>query len=174
MARPSSHSSSTLEWSLRTGVAHDALLLAAIDSEASAYPWRESQFTPSTEAPCEDIGEVSRQNLVVAESVDSLIGFVVFSKVFDEGEVLNIAVRPSSQGLGIARSLLSATLEVLQSAGVKRCLLEVRESNIAARRLYESFEFHIDGVRKNYYPTNIGRENALLMSKSLLESGMPL
>ena len=49
----------------------------------------------------------------------------------------------------------------------RRCLLEVRRSNKAARRLYQGSGFALDGVRKNYYPKAGGREDALLMSREL-------
>ncbi|MCZ6831549.1 MAG: hypothetical protein O7F73_18545, partial [Gammaproteobacteria bacterium] len=48
-----------------------------------------------------------------------------------------------------------------------RCLLEVRCSNGGAIALYRKHGFTEDGVRKNYYPTDGGREDALLMSLNL-------
>jgi ribosomal-protein-alanine N-acetyltransferase len=46
-------------------------------------------------------------------------------------------------------------------------MLEVRESNVAARALYENNGFVIDGVRPQYYKMQQGREDALLMSRRL-------
>ncbi len=158
-----------MNWALRAGVIGDASFLAAIDDAASAYPWRESQFTFSNSGTGGSAGSVSLQDFIVAHNADSPIGFVAYSMVLDEGEILNIAVHPSYQGLGVARSILGLTLANFQSAGAKRVLLEVRKSNGAARSLYESFEFQVDGTRKSYYRAGTGREDALLMSKSFLE-----
>jgi ribosomal-protein-alanine N-acetyltransferase len=58
-------------------------------------------------------------------------------------------------------------MALAKQQGVRRCLLEVRESNTAARGLYETLSFQLDGIRKNYYPTTTGREDALLMSRQL-------
>jgi len=147
----------------------DAGLLAAIDAAASTCPWRESQFAFTDQHSSDSRGTEFAQKVIVAQGDTSLCGFIAFSRVLDEGEILNVAVHPECQGEGVARSLLTAALASMQSAGVKRCLLEVRESNRAARSLYRSFDFQLDGVRKKYYPTNTGREDALLMSKLLLE-----
>ena len=169
MARLTSYSLRNLSWALRKGITEDARILAAIDDAASAHPWRESQFALSNTGTDGGSGNVSLQNLVVAHKENSLIGFLAYSMVLDEAEILNIAVHPNYQGLGVACSLLNAALTGFRSAGVKRCLLEVRESNAPARSLYENLEFQVDGVRKNYYPSGTGREDALLMSKLLLE-----
>ena len=59
------------------------------------------------------------------------------------------------------------SLQQMLSLGVQRCLLEVRETNLAARALYAKLDFQLDGQRKNYYPAQNGRENALLMSRQL-------
>ncbi len=68
----------------------------------------------------------------------------------------------------MARTLLGEVLGIFASTGASRALLEVRASNTAAQCLYASFGFELDGVRKNYYPSNGAREDALLMSKPLI------
>jgi len=101
----------------------------------------------------------------------------VYSKVLDEAEILNIAVHPAYQGRGMARNLVLQVIQQLKNEAVERCLLEVRASNTTARGLYDSLGFKPDGVRKNYYRAGDGREDAVLMSKSLLEPSekrMPL
>ncbi len=66
-------------------------------------------------------------------------------KIYEgEFELLNIAVAPSHRGRGHARALLAE-----MPAG--RLFLEVRESNQAARALYESVGFRVTGKRKGYY-----------------------
>jgi len=91
----------------------------------------------------------------------------VFSQVFDEGSIHNIAVAHADHRKGLGRLLLEAAVAEMVRSDARRCLLEVRRSNKAARRLYEDNGFALDGVRKNYYPKAGGREDALLMSREL-------
>jgi [ribosomal protein S18]-alanine N-acetyltransferase len=83
--------------------------------------------------------------VIVAEDGESLAGFVVWRRSApDEIEVLNIAVVPAFRRRGIAKALLDR----LPKAEV---FLEVRESNLAARRLYHAAGFHEAGLRRGYY-----------------------
>ena len=154
---------------LRGAEPRDAGDIATIDAAASAYPWSETQLT----AACIDVSPASSnafsEHVLLLESAAETCGFAVYSLVLDEGSILNIALHPSQQGQGGARTLLQGVLALLRESGTQRCLLEVRASNIAARGLYDSAGFQLDGIRKNYYPTTNGREDALLMSKSLIQ-----
>lgn len=94
-------------------------------------------------------------------------GFVVMARVLDEATIYSIAVDPPQQRKGLGQLLLTAALERAEQAGATRCLLEVRQSNNAARKLYKRNGFYLDGVRKGYYPAADGREDALLLSKLL-------
>ena len=69
----------------------------------------------------------------------------------DEGEILNLGVAPAHRRCGVGRALAIATLEQLSAAGVRQVFLEVRESNVAARRLYEALGFREVGRRDGYY-----------------------
>jgi polysaccharide biosynthesis protein PslH len=84
-----------------------------------------------------------------------IAGFVVSRRVAeDEREILNVAVHPEFRRLGIATQLLQA--ETARCPGTH--FLEVRESNSAAQRLYESLGFEVGGSRPGYYenPTEAG------------------
>ena len=84
----------------------------------------------------------------VAVLEGKLAGFVVSRQVADkEREILNIAVHPDFRRLGIATELLRA--EITRWPGAH--FLEVRESNAAARRLYERLGFEAVGTRPGYY-----------------------
>ena len=151
-----------MNWELREAVAADATQLAAIDASASAYPWPESRFAPACAYAAS-----ARERVLLLELDAQVSGFVVYSRVLDEGSIHNIAVHPSRQGQGAARGLMQGAFELLGKSGAKRCLLEVRASNAAARGLYRGLGFQVDCVRKNYYPAATGREDALLMSREL-------
>ena len=136
----------------------DLAAVCAIEAAAAEVPWRIQQFQSSLEAGnhC--------SALVVDETV---VGFSLFSLVLDEASLLNIAVSPSLQGRGYGRALLLAGLRAMASRGAKQCFLEVRVSNHSAQSLYRSLGFEVVGQRKNYYPARVGREDALVMSRSL-------
>jgi len=148
--------------SLRRAGPADVAALAAIDGMVNASPWRPGQF----EAAC-DSSPGTRESALVAQHNAQVCGFIVFSQVLDEGCIHNLAIHPLWQRVGLARALVGAALDTMQRDGAGRCLLEVRESNAAARGLYEALGFALDGRRKNYYPAANEREDALLMSIKL-------
>ena len=84
----------------------------------------------------------------VALHAGAVAGFVVSRQVGDmEREILNIVVHPDFRRLGIATQLLRS--EIMRSPGAH--FLEVRESNLAARSLYERLGFQAVGTRPGYY-----------------------
>lgn len=95
---------------------------------------------------------------------DPIQGYALFSTLLDEAELLQIAIDPGCQGRGLAAELLRFAMVRLAQEGVSRLMLEVRSSNHRAIRLYQRLGFEQDGVRKDYYPTATGREDAVLMS----------
>lgn len=84
-------------------------------------------------------------------------GWMLFG---EEAHILTIAVRPELRGQGIGRWLLLHLLAEARAEGCASVLLEVRPSNQAAIRLYESLGFGIIGRRKRYYPD---KEDALVL-----------
>ncbi len=99
---------------------------------------------------------------------EGLVGFAFVSSVFDEAELYQIAILANVQGRGIATGLLHELVTQLQGLSIIRLMLEVRESNVAAVKLYESFGFVLDGRRKGYYTLAQGREDALLYSYQII------
>ena len=84
-------------------------------------------------------------NCLVAEADGVVVGFLVWhATAWDEAEVLNLAVLPELRRRGIA-------LELLRNLSSKVVLLEVRESNQAARSLYRAAGFQECGTRPKYY-----------------------
>ena len=78
-------------------------------------------------------------------------GFVVAHRIGSECEIENIVVSPGSQRRGFGNILLRELLNRVQQTGCRAVFLEVRESNRAARRLYEKLDFLEVGRRVNYY-----------------------
>ncbi|MCL7721364.1 ribosomal protein S18-alanine N-acetyltransferase [Actinobacillus pleuropneumoniae] len=103
-------------------------------------------------------------NLKLTEQ-DQIVAFAICQTVLDEATLFNIAVDPNFQAKGYGKRLLPALIERLREQGILTLWLEVRESNLAAQKLYDSLGFNEVTIRKNYYPTPSGeRENAIVMA----------
>lgn len=139
----------------------DADLDEVMDIEARAYafPWSRDIFRD-----CVRIGYHCR---VLLED-QRVNGYGIMSVAAEEGHILNLCIRPTRQGQGLARLLLDALMATARDNGARTLFLEVRPSNEPARRLYARAGFCELGVRRGYYPASQGRENALIMAIDLL------
>lgn len=81
-----------------------------------------------------------------------IVGFIVARCLSDEWEIENVVVEEEHRKRGVGSSLVRGLLVEAGKAGVASVILEVRESNLPALRLYESIGFKLEGRRKNYYP----------------------
>ena len=104
----------------------------------------------------------------VAEEAGEIAGYAFFRTCLPESELLHLVVTPAKRRRGIARVLLQRALADLAVKGCSCCLLEVRESNGAARKLYAAMGFTPVGRRKKYYRHPI--EDALLLHRELMET----
>ncbi len=106
----------------------------------------------------------------VAKISGETAAYVIGKKIAPEGEIYRLATHPRYRMMGYAKELLNFVLEKEGALGVSELYLEVRESNIAARKLYASCGFSEISVRKNYY--NNPRENGICMhTKTKAEDG---
>jgi len=113
--------------------------------------------------------QVSHYHGWVLEILGKIQGYLFLSVVAGEVHILNICVHPDLQGKGWGRELLQRTFDLAANEyQANMCFLEVRPSNTVALSLYESEGFNEIGMRKNYYPTTNGREDALVMAKSII------
>lgn len=136
--------------------ASDVAVVAEIENLVQSHPWTKKQFEDS----------VNTYQVTVIEQQEQVVGFCILQPVLDEANLLLMAVHPSQQGKGMGYQLLEASLAMLKNDPVQ-VFLEVRESNIAAIKLYEKSDFHQIDMRKNYYPQADGsREHAIIMVKA--------
>ncbi|MBR5453387.1 MAG: ribosomal protein S18-alanine N-acetyltransferase [Clostridia bacterium] len=82
---------------------------------------------------------------------NNTVGYVVLYCMYDEAEILNVAVAPTARRHGIASQLITAAVEEGEKRGASAFFLEVRASNEPAIALYKKFGFSPIGVRKKYY-----------------------
>lgn len=95
-------------------------------------------------------------------------GFVLARYLFEEAEILTIAVNPTSQGKGIAKELMAAAQKYASDKGAEKMFLEVAADNRAARSLYHKLGYEELSVRKGYYRRVGGKRiDAHNMSKTL-------
>jgi ribosomal-protein-alanine N-acetyltransferase len=132
----------------------------AVELRAYEFPWAESSF--------DDCLRVGYSAWVLLDENDAVLGYVIASLAAGEAQVLNICVDPPHRRQGLARQLLDHLLTIARAADCEIVILEVRESNVAAIALYESFGFARIGLRKNYYRAADGvGEHAWVLSLNL-------
>lgn len=93
-----------------------------------------------------------------------IVGFAFVQKILDEAHLLDIVIDPVQRGHGLGRYFLRELIEREFCDGINIWFLEVRASNAAAIALYQSLDFNELGVRRNYYDTLTGREDAVMMA----------
>jgi ribosomal-protein-alanine N-acetyltransferase len=143
---------------IRPSVPADLGELTRLEGVAFSDPWSPAMIA-------EAIADRAAVALVAADEGGGLVGSVVARVVADEAEILTIAVAPAMRRRGLGRRLLDQVLSALRERGAGSVWLEVRASNLGARRMYEAAGFVAVGVRRGYYrrPT----EDALLLSSRL-------
>lgn len=90
-------------------------------------------------------------------------------RVLDEAEVLTIAVDPGARRGGLGTALIAEAVAGFRELGVRTLHLEVSAANAPARAFYSALGFRETGRRKGYYRTECGREDAILMSRTLVD-----
>ena len=95
------------------------------------------------------------------------VGHGILSVAAGESHLLNVCVHPDFQGHGFGRILVEHVLARARAGEASTIFLEVRPSNVAACELYDKLGFNEVGIRENYYPSKVGREDALVLAKEL-------
>jgi len=147
-------------------------LVEIASHSATAAQWNQTEYLklfspddPKAQPEVEPQGDPqiktqSRTALVVEQS-GSVVGFIVGRQVADEWEIENIAVTGAARRCGLGSRLVGEFLDLVRGRRGKAVFLEVRESNRAARSLYEKWAFLEVGRRKMYYQDPA--EDALLL-----------
>jgi [ribosomal protein S18]-alanine N-acetyltransferase len=143
---------------------------------STAAQWSPQQYDSLFQAPEGSnarLALIAEGNLPEAFQCETspILGFLVASHHAPEWELENIVVAPEFRGKGVATQLMLALLDRVQNTNGESVFLEVRESNSAARSLYEKLGFEQTGRRKSYYSNPI--EDAVLYSKNLIPTRTP-
>jgi ribosomal-protein-alanine N-acetyltransferase len=129
-----------------------------IEQESYRFAWTEGIFED-----CLRVG----YTCIVAEIDILLVGYAVLSAGAGEAHLLNLCVAGNFRCRGLGRRLLLDMLSRVREAGASVVFLEVRPSNTAAIRLYQTLGFVQIGVRRGYYQDVDGREDAIVLRLTL-------
>ena len=146
---------------IQIGVLTEDLLDEVISLEQICFPddpWGRLSFENELSNP------LSIFLIAKDEETGNVIGYGGVWLMYDAGNITNIAVHPQYRREGIGRKILALLTDICMEKRMDTITLEVRESNLPARALYEAEGFSVCGIRKKYYQ---GKEDALIMTKEL-------
>ena len=132
--------------------------IVQIERAVNPFPWGEEALRDTI---------ASSGHHLISFKEGRAVGFLLSNFVLDEAQLLLIGVSPDWQGVGVGGQLLKELIGRSQDQGRKLIYLEVRSGNERAIRLYRSLGFIDIGVRRDYYPGLVGREDAIVMSLQL-------
>lgn len=136
----------------------DVASVAQLERRSYTFPWSEPIFRDCLRAG---------YYCCLAELDHIVIGYAIMSSGAGEAHVLNLCVAEEYRCRGVGGQLLAHLLEFARSLGVIDIFLEVRPSNTTAIRLYQSQGFSQIGVRRGYYQAVGGREDAVVLRRTL-------
>lgn len=137
--------------------------LVRIERASFPLPWSETAFR--------SVMRREDGRVIVAQRGGSVVGYAVVWFAADEGELGDLAVAPDHRRRGVGRALLEEALEEARVRGADHLFLQVRESNEAALRLYDSAGFRKVGRRRGYYRSP--SEDALVLQRAVPPAAAP-
>ena len=143
---------------IRPMLERDLTEVMEIEHAGYEFPWTEGIFRD-----CLRVG----YSCWVLEGDWRTDGYGVMMVAVGEAHILNVCVRPAEQRRGYGRRLLRHLLREAEANHAATAFLEVRPSNVAAIKLYTSEGFGEVGYRRAYYPAHDGREDAMILARSL-------
>lgn len=144
-----------MSWIIRTMAEADLPKVTAIEEGCFSEPWSTQSF----------LDTITRDDTIylVMEDNGEIGGYCGAYCILDQAEIPNVAVHPQYRCQGIALAMLTQLLECCKAKGIESVVLEVREGNQPAIRLYEKLGFQSCGIRKDFYRKP--QENAVIMEK---------
>lgn len=136
----------------------DVSEIMKLEQQIYKHPWTEGIFRD-----CIRVGYYGW----VYKINDAIRAYGLISIAANEAHILNLGVDPAYQGKGLGKKMLIRLIETAELCHVKSLFLEVRASNDVAIHLYESSGFNQLGVRKEYYPGDRTKEDALVFGIEL-------
>ncbi len=142
-----------MELLFRAMTQDDAEAVAAIEAKSFAVPWKRDDFWREAK------NELA--SYIVGVLDGKIVAYAGAWVSFNQADVMSVAVDPEYRGQGLGTLLFGELIRVVKARGATAITLEVRPSNTAAIKLYESFGLRSVGRRRGYYIDN--GEDALIM-----------
>ena len=136
----------------------DVLRVHEIEVASYPFPWSAGIFRDCLRAG---------YGCFVLQREEQIAGYAILSLAADEAHVLNICIHPEQRCRGLGRKLMQFLFAEALRRGARDLFLEVRPSNLAAIRLYQSLGLQQVGLRRGYYQASQGREDALVLRVDL-------
>jgi ribosomal-protein-alanine N-acetyltransferase len=127
----------------------------AIEQASFAAPWPPHAYRSELESN-------RLAHYLVARAGDAIAAYGGMWLMVDEAHITTFAVHPGWRRQRVGERLLLAFLDIATDQGAHEATLEVRLSNLAARKLYEKYGFRPVGLRPRYYSDD--HEDALIMT----------
>ena len=142
----------------RRMTAGDLDAVTAIESRIYPYPWTRRNFADSLDAG---------YHCWIVECCGAIVGYSVVTIAAGEAHLLNLSIAAGWQRRALGTALLRFIVKLARDYAASRIFLEVRPSNIAGRALYARAGFSEIALRRDYYPADNGREDALVFALDL-------
>ena len=149
---------------IRPAGAGDAVAIAALDAATWSF-----DVTPSPRSSVPS----SIDGMLVAEDGGEIVGYVAVGRATrleskrHVADIRGLAVAPDHQGRGLGRALVQAALDAARERGARKVTLRVLAPNTAARALYESCGFVVEGVRRDEFFLDGRYVDDVLMARML-------
>jgi ribosomal-protein-alanine N-acetyltransferase len=152
------------KFSLRPATSEDLPQLITIEKQVHVAPWTEEHFSAELSKP------YSRVYVLTDDDTDSRIaGYIVCWMMFDNCQILNLAVDLPFRGLGMAKFMVRKAISLAGNKEIKKLILEVRKLNMPAIQLYQGLGFTITHILKGFYSNG---EDAYQLTYSFQEAAI--
>ena len=129
-----------------------------IEKASMPSPWSKELF--------EEELKRERARYFVVEKDSKIAGYMGYWEAPEEAHIINLAIGPEYRRQGLGQDMIERCLDFAMKRGARLATLEARESNEAARNLYEKCNFRTVAIRKKYYSDN--QEDAVVMIRELI------
>jgi len=141
---------------LRPMQERDLPAIFRLEEASQAYPWPHGFFRRTLRR---------HTSCWVLEKNNEVLGFGILAFENGKAHIMNLCVAASQRRHGLGRRILLRLLAVARKQRARQAWLEVRTTNRPARQLYGKLGFVTKAVRKGYYLTPYGRQNAIIMTR---------
>ena len=113
----------------------------------------QTKFEVYNYSEIQDMFNINYYTIKCAVFEDEILGYIVYTKIIDECNLIKIIVDKNCRQNGIGRVLIDCMINDCKEHAIKKIYFEVRANNNIAINFYEKLGFHFENIRPNYYGT---------------------